>query len=260
MAATMSAYDAEGLPPLGMPPGARPFRAAPLPLPLTPLIGREREVALATALLARPDVRLLTLTGPGGIGKTRLALRVAADLGPDFADGAHFVPPASVLDPALVASTVARVLGLQEAGDRPAEIALEADLREADLLLVLDRFERGLAAGPVVPALLTICPRLKVLATSRALLRVEGEHALPVPPLAVAWDDGGPAGQNGEPAAVRLFAERAQAIVPSFELTEISSPIVAAICRHLDGLPLAVELAAAQSRPGHKSCAAGGRA
>jgi non-specific serine/threonine protein kinase len=215
-------------------------------VPLTPLIGREREVALATALLARPNVRLLTLTGPGGIGKTRLALRVAADLGSAFADGVRFVPLASVLDPALVASTVARDLGLQGVDVRPAEVALEEALRGAELLLVLDNFEHVLAAGPLVPALLTACPRLKILATSRALLRLEGEHALPVPPLAVRGDGGGPAGQEKEPAAVRLFAERARAIVPSFELTETTSAIVAAICRHLDGLPLAVELAAAQ--------------
>jgi predicted ATPase len=219
------------------------------PVALTPLIGRERELALAVALLGRPEVRLLTLTGPGGIGKSRLSLAVAAEIGSDFADGFRFVALAAVPDAELVTTTVARAAGLLDAGDVPVRSTLVAALRHAETLFVLDNFEHVVAAAPVVNDLLTACPRLKILVTSRVLLRVDGEHALPVPPLAVpdeGWGRAPPATHLVESPAVQLFALRGQAISPSFAVTDDNAPLVADICRRLDGMPLAIELAAAR--------------
>lgn len=219
-----------------------------VPTPLTSLVGREREVEELGRLLRRTDTRLVTLTGPGGFGKTRLAVQVATETA-TFADGASFVPLASIRDPTIVAATIAQALNVPVAADREAVEALIDRLHGHERLLVLDNFEQILAAAPLLTALLTACPRLTILVSSRARLHLSGEHHWPVPPLALPATDGEASnGRLGDSPAVRLFVARARAVDPDFRLTSANGATVAAICRRLDGLPLAIELAAARNR------------
>jgi predicted ATPase/DNA-binding XRE family transcriptional regulator len=224
---------------------ARHDAAPPLPIPLTPLLGREDESARVRAMLTQTEVRLVTLTGPGGVGKTRLALQVAAAIGNDFTDGICFVDLSPVHDSVLVASAIARELGVRETGDRPLGRRLATALRNKHLLLVMDNFEQVLAGSFVLASLLVACPRLTVLVTSREALRIHGEHVFPVDPLPLPAEQAS-LGDLSDNVAVRLFCARAQAVSPDFALTEANARHVATICQQLDGLPLAIELAAAR--------------
>jgi predicted ATPase len=222
--------------------------AGALPAPATPLLGRDREATAVEDLVVRAGARLVTLTGPGGVGKTRLAVEAAQRLGPGFADGVRFVELASVSSAELVAAAVATGLGLTTTGDKLIT-DLQSYLRARRLLLVLDNFEQVVGAAPLLAELLGAAPGVVVLVTSRVVLRLSGEHEFPVPPLPVP-----PAGSSPDPeeleryASVALFTERAHAADPGFELTGGNAQAVAEICRRLDGLPLAIELAAARVR------------
>lgn len=221
-----------------------------LPVPLDSMLGREYELAQLTNMLSRPEVRLLTLTGAAGVGKTRLALAVAHELKANFASGIYFVPLATISDPDLVVVGMAQALGLREDSSHPLFEKLQAAVGDQSVLLLLDNFEQVLAAAPLLADLLSFCPHLHLLVTSRAALRLQGEHEYAVFPLALP--DSGQLSQQVEHlmgyAACLLFVQRAQAIKPDFHVTRATASTIAEICIRLDGLPLAIELAAARTR------------
>jgi predicted ATPase len=225
-------------------------RPSNLPVSRTGFVGRETEIAAAQELLLRPDVRLLTVTGPGGIGKTRLAVEVANGLLTQFPGGVQFVALSPLRDPALIASVVVKSLGLREAGGQaPAELLRKflQDSARAPILLLLDNFEHLMAAAPFVAELLTMSPHSKILVTSRAALHVYGEREFPVPPFSLpdARSTTSIAALSQNPA-IALFVQRAVAAKPGFELNAENASAVTEICARLDGLPLAIELAAAR--------------
>ncbi len=220
-----------------------------LPVPPNPLIGREHAVRELTALLCREDVRLVTLTGPGGVGKTRVALAVADAITGAFPDGVIFIPLAAIVDPLLVSPTIAATLGIRAGADETDLQALQVALRDRELLLVLDNCEQVLGAAPAVADLLAACPGLTVLATSRSVLRLRGEREVAVPPLGLPGPHQTPdLASLSDYGAIRLFIERTREISCDFVLTAENASTVVTICRRLDGLPLALELAAARLR------------
>ncbi|TME05251.1 MAG: tetratricopeptide repeat protein [Chloroflexi bacterium] len=228
-------------------------RASALPTYLTPLLGREQEAQIVCSLLQRSEIRLLTLTGPGGVGKTRLGIQIASNLMHDFANGVCFVSLAPISDPELVFPTIVQALGLPEVGDAGAGTApqplqrLNTYLQEKQVLLLLDNFEQVVAAAPALVELLTSCAQVKVLVTSRAVLRVNGEYECPVSPLALpSPKELSDARAVAQSPAVALFVQRAMPRLPDFSLTDANAAVIVGICARLDGLPLAIELAAAR--------------
>lgn len=220
---------------------------ASFPVLATPLLGRAHDLAILHACLLQPDVRLLSLTGPPGVGKTRLAIQLAADLAHAFPDGVWFVALASISDAQLVLPTIATTLGLREDGAQPLKDILIHSLRDKQLLLVLDNFEQVVAAASTIAALLERIPLLKILVTSRVVLHLVGEHEFTLPPLGLPDLQQEQAVELLAAApALQLFVQRAQAVRPEFALTAQNAHVVAELCIHLDGLPLAIELAAAR--------------
>jgi predicted ATPase len=225
-------------------------RPSNLPAPTSALVGRDKELAAAKELLLRDDVRLVTATGPGGIGKSRLALEVARELSDAFPGGVYFVPLAAVKDPGLLAFTIVRTLGIRETANQSAADTLREYLQNtlrAPALLLVDNFEHMVEAATTLSGLLAVTPHLKLLVTSRAALRVHDEREFPVPPLALPDSRSKLSIEKlQEYSAISLFVQRAAAAKPNFALTEENAPIIAEICARLDGLPLAIELAAAR--------------
>lgn len=230
---------------------SQPVPASPLnlPFPLTPLLGREREVGAVSQLFAQPYVRLVTLTGPGGVGKTRVGIQVVREIRDRFADRAAFVSLASIRDPDLVLPTITLALGLQDAGNQQPLERLQSYLCDREILLFLDNVEQVVAAAPQLAELLVTCPRLLMLVASRAVLRISGEYEYPITPLALPDLAHLPTLANlAQVPAVALFVQRAFAVMPTFQLDADNAAAVATLCVHLDGLPLAIELAAARSK------------
>ncbi|HLL79102.1 MAG TPA: tetratricopeptide repeat protein, partial [Ktedonobacteraceae bacterium] len=221
--------------------------ACNIPVPLTSLIGREQEVVALSELLKQPDARLVTLTGPGGVGKTHLGLQVSNDLFDDFLDGVCFIPLASISDPDLVLPTIAHELGLKEFQNQSMLDFLKAALRHRHMLLLLDNFEQVVSAASLLADLLAACPRLTALVTSRAVLHIRGERQFPVSPLALPNLKQALSGESlARNPSVALFLERAHALQHDFQATPDATRAIAEICVRLDGLPLAIELAAAR--------------
>lgn len=223
--------------------------AAPLPAPATPLVGREQEVLTIQELFRSGQTRLVTLTGPGGVGKTRLALKAASGLKETFRDGVSFVPLATITNPRFVVSSIGHALGVRESGHEPLLVGLKNVLRDKQVLLVLDNFEQIVPAGTVIAELLSTAPGLRVLITSRAVLHLTGEQVCMVEPLGLPDPRNipGPLKLNRYPS-VELFVQRVQAVMPDFRLTDANAQAVAEICVRLEGMPLALELAAARSK------------
>ena len=226
------------------------IRPSNLPAPGSAFVGRDTELAAAKTLLLRDEVRLVTATGPGGIGKSRLALEVARQVNEAFPGGVYFVPLAAVKDPGLLALAIVQALQIREtANQSPLEILREylQNSLNAPALLLIDNFEHMVEAAPALAELLAVAPKLKLLVTSRAALHVRDEHEFPVPPLALPDNRAKPSLEIlAQCSAIALFVQRAAAVKPNFALTEENAPIIAEICLRLDGLPLAIELAAAR--------------
>jgi len=218
-----------------------------VPTTFTSLVGREQDVAAIEAMLMRPEVRLLTLLGTGGIGKTRLALQVARRMRAFFADGVCFAGLASTSDASLIPLIIEETLGIRRSANQSIIKQVEFFLRDKQLLLILDNFEQVVTAAPLIEDLLTVCPLLKIVVTSRAVLHLRAEYEYPVAPLTLPDLKQSPAGEDFvNSAAIALFVQRAQAVLPTFRLTQANAHTIGEICVQLDGLPLAIELAAAR--------------